>query len=54
MTLYIHFLSNGYNIMMEDGITPMEFVDKTRTTGLATLKEAINICTEHGYQFEVI
>lgn len=54
MTLYIHFLSDGYHIMLDDGITPMEFVDKTRTTGLATLKEAINICVEHGYQFEVV
>ena len=54
MILYIHFLSNGFNIMLEDGITPMEFVDKTPTIGIKTLKEAINICIEHGYQFEVV
>jgi hypothetical protein len=54
MKLQIHFLKNGYSIMIDDGITPMEFVDKTPTSGIPTLKEAIGICIDHGYQFEVI
>jgi hypothetical protein len=48
------FKQDGFHIMTNDGITPMEFVDKTPTAGIKTLKEAINICTEHGYQFEVV
>lgn len=52
--LIIQYRANGYNIMMNDGITEMEFVDGTNTTDIPTLKEAINICIEHEYEYEVI
>lgn len=50
----IQYRANGYNIMLDDGITEMEFVDGTPTTGIPTLREAIDICIEHEYKFEVL
>lgn len=52
--LLIQYRANGYNIMLNDGMTEMEFVDGTQTSGIPTLKEAINICIEHEYEYEVI
>lgn len=51
--LLIYFGANGYNIICQDG-TPMEFTDKTNTQGIKTLAEAISICTNHYYSFEVL
>lgn len=52
--LLIQYRANGYNITLDDGMTEMEFVDGTVTTGIPTLKEAINICIDHEYEYEVI
>lgn len=54
MALLIQYRSNGYNITCSDGITEMEFVDGTKTTDIPSLKEAVDICIEHGYDYEVV
>lgn len=51
--LLIYLGANGYNIMCTDG-TPMEFTDGTVTQNIQNLKEAISICTNHYYSFEVL
>jgi hypothetical protein len=54
MTLLIIYKKDGYNIMLDDGVTPMEFIDGASTQNIPTLRDAIDICVEHGYKFEVI
>lgn len=51
--LFIIFKGTGYSITC-DGITDMEFVDKTKTSGISDLKTAIAICVSHDYKYEVI
>lgn len=54
-TLKIIYMSDGtYSIFTEDGINPMEFIDKTESTGYKTLKDAIKVCVDHDYKFEII
>lgn len=48
------FVRDGYTIFCNDGVTVMEFVDKTKTSGIADVKTATAICNSHGYEFEVI
>lgn len=54
MELLIQYRVDGYTITCSDGITEMGFVDGTKTTSIPTLKEAIDICVEHGYSYEII
>jgi hypothetical protein len=52
--LLIILKEDGYTIFCEDGITPMQFVDKTKTTGISDLDTAIAICLSHDYKYDSI
>ena len=54
MDLLIQYRVDGYTITCSDGITEMGFTDGTKTTEIPSLKDAINICVEHGYTYEIL
>ncbi len=51
--LLIIYKKDGFAIICQDG-TDMEFVDKTRTSGISDAKTAVAICVSHGYQCEIV
>lgn len=51
--ILIIYTSDGYDLILEDG-TPMEFTDNTQTSGFSDMKEAVKVCVDHEYQFEIV
>ena len=53
MKLLIMYCNGGYMITMENG-DQMEFLDNDPTSGIKTLREAIDICVKNEYPFEIV